>query len=178
MFAFLTIAALHAEEPSGDSTVTVRIDSEQTGVTVAQVLSRGVASSSSGAVATAMAYKDICMAPCEFQAEPGLQEYFVYGSGYRSTTQRFDIRGDEVSLNADMGSRWLYYGGYALLAGGLAAGTAGIMGATLNCTVDAQSPECLAAKDDKPLLLGVGVVGVGASIPLFLRSRSHLEQSR
>lgn len=71
--------------------VKITIDTTKPGVTVARITGKGTAVASNGAVASAIYYEDLCIAPCSFDLSPGLHEFGTYGKGTNALMKKYDV---------------------------------------------------------------------------------------
>ncbi len=73
-----------------------------------------------------VAWKDVCIAPCQFQLPSGLHELVVTGPGYVGRTERFDLQPGTNKFVVKPGSSLVRWGGWTLAILGVSALVAGV----------------------------------------------------
>jgi len=156
----------------------VHVRSTKTGLVVARITERMFVVGAGGSV-SGIAWKDICMAPCEFQLEPGLHELMLKGEGHTPlVTQLNLVQGDQYFV-ARPGSSGLRFGGYTFAVLGLTVAVTGAVFLFLPQTDEFNLATMMFEKPEPrkwplPLLLGgLGVTGIG--IGMFIEGRSSFE---
>jgi hypothetical protein len=112
------------DEPSAPN-ATVRVRTDSSDVTVGYATGRAFAVGSGGA-ALAIGWKDVCIAPCEFQLSSGLHELVATGPGYLTGIGKFELKPGVNRFVVRTGSTAMRWGGWGLLLGGAVAATYGI----------------------------------------------------
>ncbi len=176
-------ATTKIEPDEGDETAEVHVSSEKPGTVVAEVTGEAFAVGSSGATASAVAWKDICVAPCSFRTKPGLFSIITHGSGQVAGREQFQLSPGANYLSAKPGSSGMRYGGYALVVIGVAAATFGLIYSAMPATKDYDNCGTTSTCPDKPkpgwpvpVLIG-GLVATGVGIGMWIGSSTSIEQT-
>jgi hypothetical protein len=183
----LTAGATTKIEPEGEGegeTAEVHVSSDKPGTVVAEITGEAFAIGSSGATASAVAWKDICVAPCSFRTKPGLFNIIVHGSGHVAGRESFQLSPGANYLLAKPGSSGMRYGGYALVVVGIMAATFGLIYSALpttkdyaNCgTTTVDCPDKPEHSWPMPLLIG-GLVATGVGVGMWIGSSTSIEQT-
>lgn len=123
--ALLTNA--HADDNAQPNSTPVTIDADGTSPVISVVEGRGTATSSSGITASSVFTRDLCIAPCNLNMEPGLYEIFIDDSntGLYAKPYQFQVGSEPISLGVVPGNRTmanlarpLWYGGLVVIGGG------------------------------------------------------------
>jgi hypothetical protein len=113
-----------AAKPSGAAPTVVVVESTAPGVTFAQTL------------ANTFITKDICIAPCTVEAEPGMYTIVAYGRGVPSASVKVDLRpGTTTTIHMEAGSAGLASLGSGLLFFGTLGAVTGITFVAVNAGV-------------------------------------------
>lgn len=138
-------------------------------VLVARIVGRGVGSGA-GVTVVSTYYEDICAVPCSFEIEPGFHEFSTYGKGLAPASDKFDVRGQELSLLYTPKPAAVVGGGITLASLGLSSV---LVGAPLLAVgLGSSEPEIsgpLTTAGGITTIAGVAMTGL--SIPLLRRSK-------
>jgi len=173
---------VEVDDGESEETAEVFVDSEKSGVVVAEITGEAFAVGSSGATASAVAWKDICVAPCSFKMKPGLVTLMIHGSDYVAARTQVQLGAGPAYFVAKPGSSGLRMGGYGLVIVGITlvilGGTFAAMPASKDYTNCPTIGECPEVKRTWPLpvLLG-GVVATGVGIGMWVGSSSSIDRS-
>jgi hypothetical protein len=129
----------HADDDPPAPPATIHVTSPSPDVTIGYVTGRAAAVASNGATAVGVAWKDVCIAPCQFKLPSGLRELVATGPGYVGGTERVELRPGPNRFVVKPGSSLVRWGGYLLTTLGLAALTTGVTFAAIGTTsIDSQ----------------------------------------
>lgn len=158
--------------PSSPRGATVHIRATDGNVLVSRVTDRMMASSG-GYTAVGISWKPICMAPCEFNLEPGFHELMISGEGHTPLVRQLQVASGDTYLVADPGSLSLRYGGYVIASFGLAAVALGAVYYFMP-DFDADGEEVRRGWEI-PMMIG-GVAGTGLGVGMMMYGRSSLTE--
>lgn len=170
-------AAPAVAPPAASARVHVR--ATKSGVIVARITQRMVVAGSGG-IAEGIAWKDLCIAPCEFEIEPGLHEIMVKGEGHLPAVRQFNLAPGDQYLVAKPGSRGFRLVGVMAVSLGLGAMVLGGLFMALPPRDKFNATTLEFEEGSKPgwalpvLLGGVGLTGLG--IGMVMVGGSSLDQ--
>jgi len=156
----------------------VHVRSTKSGLVVARITERMFVSGAGGSAA-GIAWKDICMAPCQFELEPGLHELMLKGEGHTPLVRQLNLVPGDQYFVAKPGSMSLRFGGYGIATIGL---TAALFGGLYLLLPQADEYNTMTNQFEEPeprrwplpiLLGGLAVTGIG--IGMFMAARSDFE---
>lgn len=160
----------------------VHVESDKPGVVVAQITGEAFAIGSGGGTASAVAWKDICMAPCSFRMKPGFVTLLTHGDGYVAARTQAQLGPGPSYFVARPGSAGLRVGGYLLTVFGLTMAMTGAIFAAMpaskdyaNCPTIGECPEEKRSWPMPVLLGGVALTGIG--VGMWVSSSSTLERT-
>jgi len=156
---------------------TIHVSSQSPDVTIGYVTERATAVASNGAVAMGVAWKDVCVAPCQFKLPSGLHELVATGPGYVGRTERFELRPGPNRFVVKPGSSLLRWGGYLLSGAGLTALVTGITFAAMGVTsVDSQGNMTKTTPGWATPLAVAGGIAAGGGIAMVVLSSTSIQR--
>jgi hypothetical protein len=181
--ALLTVTACpgaFADETSSDAPAAkVAVRSDSADVTIGYVTEHAAAVASNGASAVGVAWKDVCVAPCEFKLPAGLHELVATGPGYVGGSERVQLRPGENHFVVKPGSSWMRLGGWTLAAAGLTALALGVTFAAVAMpSTDAKGNVTTSTPSwAVPVAIAGGVATAGGLTMVFTSSTSIQRES-
>ena len=166
LFLATTWEAAYAESPDDEKTAIVHVRTTRPGTTISNVTGRASVVGANTA-AGAVAWEDICKAPCSFRVEPGLTELAITRDAPGVATQMQLVEGENYVV-VKPGSTAGFWAGYLVATLGVSAAVTG----GLFLAMDKDS-----AAWSLPTTL-IGAAGVGGGYALMKMSRSSIEMEQ
>ncbi|HEY3821639.1 MAG TPA: hypothetical protein VGL81_30945 [Polyangiaceae bacterium] len=166
--------------PASGPPAKVAVRTDASDVTIGYVTRRAAAIASNGASAIGVEWKDVCVAPCEFQLPAGLHELVATGPGYVGATEKVQLRPGDNHFVVKPGSSIMRWGGWTLAALGLSALAAGITFAAMGTSsVDATTGNVTHSTPSwaVPLAIAGGLAAGGGLSMVVLSSTSIQRES-
>jgi len=186
-FLLATLASLltvstgaRADEPDEPEAppVKVTVRTSASDVTIGYVTHRAAAVASNGTSAMAVAWKDVCVAPCEFKLPAGLHELVATGPGYVGGTEKVDLRpGGDNRFVVKPGSSAMRWGGWGLALVGLSALTLGVASAAVGSdSVDSKGNMVHSTPGWALPLAIAGGLAAGGGISMIVLSSTSIQR--
>jgi hypothetical protein len=173
---FSTPARADDDEPPA-APATIHVTSQSPDVTVGYVTEHATAVGSNGTVAVGVAWKDVCVAPCQFKLPSGLHELVATGPGYVGRTERVELRPGPNRFVIKPGSSLVRWGGYLLGGAGLTALVTGITFAAMGVsTVDSKGNITRTTPGWAAPLAVAGGVAAGGGIAMIVLSSTSIQR--
>jgi hypothetical protein len=186
LFVLATVASLftvstgaRADEPTESDAppakVTVRTDASE--VTIGYVTHRAAAVASNGTSAMAVAWKDVCIAPCEFKLPSGLHELVATGPGYVGGTEKVQLSPGDNHFVVKPGSSAMRWGGWGLAIVGLSVLTLGVASAAVGSdSVDSKGNMTHSTPGWALPLAIAGGLAAGGGITMIVMSSTSIQR--
>jgi hypothetical protein len=173
--AILTISANSFADEAPAATVAVRSNSPE--VTIGYVTEHAAAFASNGAAAMGVAWKDVCIAPCEFKLPAGLHELTATGPGYVGAMERVQLEPGTNRFVVKPGSAALRIGGYTLAVLGLSALVTGITFAAIGLpSTDANGNSTTTTPSWAVPMVVAGLAGAAGGITMVVFSSTSIQR--